>query len=393
MKIDPQSYRLSGADNFGKNLYILGGAAILLTFIGYFVDTSQFFFSYLVAYVFWVTIGLGALFFVLLHHLTGAVWSVVLRRITETLMKVLPYMVVLFIPVVFGLHDLYHWSHADAVAHDPLLQKKAAYLNVPFFVIRTLIYFAVWYLITRKLYKTSLEQDSNPQTEQIQRMRRVSAPGMVIFAITTSFAAFDWLMSLDPHWYSTIYGVYVFSGGLLAFLAFITLFCIWLRKRNVLNEVITIEHFHDLAKLMLAFTIFWAYMAFSQYFLIWYANIPEETIFYLHRWEGSWKIFSMTLVFGHFLLPFVILLPRATKRNLGVLKFISIWLLVMHWVDIYWLAVPTLHHHGIHLSFMDLTAFLGVGGLFLALFWRNLIRNPLVPAGEPTLQRSIEFKS
>jgi hypothetical protein len=393
MKFDIQTYRLSEADNIGRNLFLLGGVAFIATCLGLLIDSKQFFFSYLVAYVFWVTLGLGGLFFVLLNHLTGSVWCVVLRRITESIMITLPYMVILFIPLLFGLHDIYHWSHEDAVVHDAILQKKSAYLNVPFFVIRTLIYFTLWFLIARKLYKSSLEQDKKPLADQIKTMRRVSAPGMVVFALSTSFAAFDWLMSLDPHWYSTIFGLYVFSGGLLAFLAFITLFCIWLRKHNVLVEIITIEHYHDLTKLILAFTIFWGYMGFSQYFLIWYANIPEETIFYLHRWEGSWKVFSLTLVLGHFLLPFVLLLPRASKRNFGVLKFITIWLLIMHWVDMYWLAMPILHHHGIHLSWMDLTAFLAIGGLFIAILWRYLSRSPLVPVKEPGLENSIAFKN
>jgi len=392
MKFDNQTYRLSETKKSETNLFILGGAALLLTVIGYFFDSRQFFFSYLVAWVFWVTLGLGALFFVMLNHLTGAVWGIVLRRINETIMKTLPYMAVFFIPIIFGMHDLYYWSHAEA-ANDPILVKKLGFLNVPFFVIRTLVYFTAWYLVARKLYKTSLEQDKKPLAEQIKTMRRTSGPGMVVFALTASFAGFDWLMSLDPHWYSTIYGLYVFSGGLLSLLSFLTVFSLYLRGKNVLQETITVEHYHDLAKLMFSFTIFWGYMAFSQYFLIWYANIPEETIFYMHRWEGSWKIFSLTLVFGHFLLPFVSFLPRAPKRSYSFLKFMGIWILAMHWIDIYWLAMPTLHHHGIHLSWMDLTAFLAVGGFFLAIMWKHFVGQPLVPAGEPDLQTSIEFKN
>ena len=393
MKFEKELYQLSGVQKIWKNLIIMGGLVLILSALGLFFNSKQFFYSYLVAWVFWVSLGLGALFFVMLNHLTGAVWGIVLRRLTESVMMVLPYMFILAIPIFIGMHELYNWSNAGIVAADPLLQKKAAYLNVPFFVIRTCIYFLIWFLIAKRLYKASISQDQNPGFDKIQKMRRTSGPGMVLFALTTSFAAFDWLMSLDPHWYSTIFGVYVFSGGLLGSLALFTLIGMYFKKKDVLAKTITIEHYHDLAKLILSFTIFWAYIAFSQYFLIWYANIPEETIWYLHRWQGSWKFFSLLLVFGHFVFPFLGLLTRAAKRSMGFVKFISVWILLMHWIDLYWISLPTYHHHGIHLSWMDFTIFLGIGGIFMGIFLKTFSANSLVPIGDPQLEKSIKFSN
>lgn len=393
MKLDTHTYRLTDSGKFGKYALIIGSFALLLTFTGYFFDSGQFFHSYLVAYLFWVTLGLGGLFFTLLNHLVGAQWSIVMRRITETLMIALPFMAVFFVPLLFGFHDLYHWSHPEAVAHDLILQKKAGYLNVPFFLIRSAVYFLVWYLIARVLYKTSIAQDDAPDEEKIEKMKRISAPAMILFALTSSFAAFDWLMSLDPHWYSTIYGVYFFSGSLLSLLAFTIIIGVALRNFGILDDVITIEHYHDLAKLLFSFIIFWAYMGFSQYFLIWYANIPEETIWYAVRWDGTWKYMTMTIVLGHFLFPFLGLMTRSSKRNLKWLTFMSVWVLVMHWIDLYWLAFPTHSADGFHFSWMDITGFIGLGGLFFWFFWKKFSANPLVPVEDRRLAYSARFEN
>jgi hypothetical protein len=393
MESKNQNFYRSGTDYLKKPVLITGLFGIIATIAGYFIDHSQFFFSYLSAYIFWMTIVWGALFFAFLHHLTGADWSIVLRRILETVMMTIPLMAVLFIPILLGIHDLYHWSHEEAVAADPLLLKKAAYLNPVFFTIRTVIYFAIWFFLARSLYRTSLAQDNGYHENQSITMKKISAPGMILFALSITFASFDWLMSLDAHWYSTIFGVYVFGGSLLAALTFLVIFGSLLRKKGILKEVITIEHYHDLGKFLFAFIIFWGYIGFSQYFLIWYANIPEETIWYLHRWEGSWNIITMVLVFGHFLVPFLILMPRAVKRNLVVLKITSIWIIIMHWIDIYWLVLPNLHHHGVHISWMDLTATIGIGGLFIWYFLNKFYAHSLVPVNDPRLEISIRMKN
>jgi hypothetical protein len=390
MKINTETFKLTEPGAFGRNALIAGILGLALSAAGYFVDSKQFFHSYLVAFAFWTSIGLGGLFFTLLNHLVGAEWSIVLRRISETIMVALPIMLFFFIPVVLGFHDLYHWSHKDVVDADPILKAKAGYLNEPFFIIRTVVYFAIWFVFGRTLYRMSIKQDGGDQSNN-GRMRQISAPGMILFAFTCTYAAFDWLMSLQPHWFSTIFGVWYFAAGLLASLAFINLFAQVLRRNGVLGEQITVEHYHDLGKLKFAFTIFWAYIAFSQFFLIWYANIPEETIFYLHRWEGSWQYVSLLLIFGHLILPFLWLIPRATKRNLPAMAIIGVWLLLMHWVDLYWNVFPNLHEHGFKLSWMDATTMIGIGGIFLWFMWLRLSANALIPVKDPKLDKSLHF--
>jgi len=393
MNFDKATYRFTSVGNVGRNALIIGIVGLAIAAIGFTVDRQHFFFAYLTAFTFWVSIALGALFFTMLHHLTNASWSAVVRRIAENLMAPLPWLFLLFIPILFGLHDLYEWSHADAVAADALLQKKAGFLNPTFFTIRTVFYFVVWAGLAHLLYKTSISQDGGNRPEHIRKMRAISAPGMIIFAITTTFAGWDWLMSLEPHWYSTIFGVYFFSGGLWAILAAIVLAVGALQRRGALKSEITVEHYHDLGKLMFGFTIFWTYIGFSQYFLQWYANIPEETVWYLQRWEGSWKAVSMVILFGHFVLPFVVLLFRGVKRSPRLLSGIAVYFLVMHWVDQYWMAFPTLNRDGAHFSWMDIAAVVGIGGIFVWAFWSKLVSRPVVPIGDPRLEESIHFKN
>jgi len=393
MEIDKNTYRLSSVGNPGRNPLVIGIAFLALSLVGYFLDSGQFFHSYLVAFVFWCTISLGGLFFVMIHYLTNATWSVVLRRIGENIMVLLPVMAVFAIPILFGLGDLYHWSHADMVRSDPLLEGKSAYLNIPFFIIRMVAYFAIWTLLGRHLYKLSLKQDVEHSDSLLRGAVKASAPGMILFAVTITFFSFDLLMSLDAHWYSTIYGAYIFAGSFLSFLSFITLYVILLRKRGILADTVTLEHFRDLGKLIFAFLIFWGYMAFSQYLLIWYGNIPEETVWFLHRWDGNWKIISLVLVFGHFVIPFFVLFPMEIKKNMPVMMVMTTWILIMHWVDIYWLVMPDFLSHGIHISWMDFSTLIGIGGIFIWRFLRLNYSKPLVPVNDPRLESSIKIVS
>lgn len=392
MKYDPQTHRLTDTGAFQNRALLVGIAGLLLSAVGLFINAEQFYFAYLTAFVFWFTIAIGGLFFTLLGHLTGAVWSVVLRRITEALGVVLIFLAILFIPLLFGMHELFHWSDTEAVAYDALLQKKSGYLNVPFFIIRALFYFTVWFALTRVLYKNSLQQDQAADgTALAEKMRRISAPGTILFALTLTFASFDWIMSIDAHWYSTIFGVYIFSGSYLAVNAFLVILLQYFRRHRILTDVVTGEHFHDLGRLLFTFVIFWAYIAGAQYFLIWYANIPEETVWYLHRWQGSWKYVSLFIIAFHFVIPFFVLLFRAAKRNSLVLQIMAGLLLVMHWFDLYWLIMPSLHHYGPHWSWLDVTTLVGIGGVFLSLLIRQIARQPLVPTGDPRLRDSIDF--
>ena len=389
MNWDSTTYRLTGRDRFPAMALIIGLVGVAASVIAFFVDREQFFFSWLTSFLFWFSIAAGGLFFVMLHHLVGATWSVVIRRMAETVMSLMPFMALAFIPLLFGIHDLFHWSHADAVAQDELLQWKSGYLNIGFFITRAVVLFAVWTLLAILLRKASLSQDAGHTPQLAARFGKISAPGMVAFALTITLASFDWVMSLNPHWYSTIFGVYIFAGAVVAVLAFLILVVVKLQMRGVMTEMITIEHYHNLGKLLFAFMIFWAYMAFSQYFLIWYGNIPEETSWFLDRWTGSWKTVSLVLVFGHFVIPFFIVITRGAKRNKAFLLTFVLWLLLMHWIDLHWLVMPTLHQEGLHLSWIDLAPMLAIGGIFLARFHQTLRAHPLVPVGDPHLEKSI----
>jgi hypothetical protein len=329
----------------------------------------------------------------MLHHLVNAQWSIALRRLAECVMMSLPMMAILFIPVGFGLHDLYHWSHPEAVANDHLLQSKAPYLQTTFFVVRTFGYFVIWFLLSFGLHRLSLAEDRGYDEARRARMRKISAGGMILFAFTTTFAAFDWIMSLDAHWYSAIFGAYYFAGCVVGALSFIALAALYLRRQGILTGTITVEHYNDLGKLIFAFTIFWAYMAFSQYFLIWYANIPEETIWFARRWVGSWKTVSLSLVFGHFIIPFLLLMPKMMKRRFGFLAIMGLWMLLFHYVDLFWLVMPGHSPSGAHLSWMDPMTMVGIGGVFVGLFWRRFAASPIVPVGDPRLEKSIQFLS
>ncbi len=393
MSIDTNTYKISDKGTLGRNAMIVGVLFSAVSIAGWFMDSQQFFNSYLVAYIFWLTFALGGLFFTLVNHLAGSHWSIVMRRFTEAAMYSFPLLAIFFIPILFGMHDLYHWTHEDVVAKDAILTAKKGYLNITFFTIRAVIYFTIWFLISRLLYKLSLKQDKAPDDKIIHKLRQYSAPGMILFALTSTFASFDWIMSLEPHWFSTIYGLYFFSGCFLAILCFIIIAGLSVRKKGYLIDVFTVEHYHDIAKFIFGFLIFWGYMGFSQYFMIWYANIPEETFWYLERWKNGWDNITLILLFGHFCFPFLALLLRSSKRSFSWLKFVAIWIIVMHYIDIAWLIKPTFFHgHGLTFSWMDLTTILAIGGFFIWNFWHNFASNPLVPVGERRLEASIKFK-
>jgi hypothetical protein len=349
--------------------------------------------SYLVAFAFFLSISLGALFFVLLQHLVRAGWSVVVRRLAEALAMNLLIMALLAIPLLFGLPRLYEWADAQTVAHDSILQGKQAYLNVPFFAVRLVVYFTVWTLLARYFWSRSTAQDQTGEVGLTMRMERTSTIGMVLFALTTNFAAVDLLMSLDPRWYSTIFGVYFFSGGVVGFFALLSILAALLQRSGRLGGTVTDEHYHDLGKLVFAFIVFWAYIAFSQYMLIWYSNIPEETEWYLRRQTGQWTAVSLLLLFGHFLFPFVYLLPRFVKRSPKLFGPMAAWVLLMHYVDLYWIVMPQISPGKVPLHLLDLTCPLGLGGILLAATAYRLRRRSLVPLRDPRLAESMAFEN
>jgi len=349
--------------------------------------------TYLVSYTYYLSLALGGLFFVLLQHVTRAGWSVVVRRIAEGIATNVMLMAILAVPLVLGMHHLYHWSHADAVAHDPLLSAKAGFLNPTFFVIRLVIYFVIWSLLAWFFFRNSTSQDNSGDPALTRRMEIFAAPGMVLFALSLNFAAFDLLMSVDPHWFSTIYGVYYFAGSVVVTMAALPPILAWLQRNGRLNQMVTIEHYHDLGKLLFAFTVFWAYIAFSQYMLYWYGNVPEETQWYLKRQTGPWLWVSVALLFGHFIIPFFALISRVPKRRPRLLVLACLWMIAMHWLDLFYLVGPEFSPESVHLGLIDLFCFIGLGGLFFAALALRLRRHSLVPEGDPRLAESMRFEN
>jgi hypothetical protein len=354
---------------------------------------ERFFASWLVAFTFFLSIALGCLYFVLIHTAVQGAWGVVVRRVAENAAATLPVFALLFLPLALGLQYLYPWSHPETVSADALLRWKTPYLNEGFFYARAAVYFVVWSATALWVRRLSCRQDEAPDADAAARLRRWSGPLLIPLALTHTFAAVDWLMSLDPKWYSTIFGVYVFSGALVGGFAFLGLMAVAMRRAGLLPGVFSAEHFHDLGKLLFAFTVFWAYIGFSQYFLIWYGNMPEETVWFFHRLQGPWEAASALLALGHFAVPFFFLLPRGVKRNPAALAAAAVWMLLMHLLDVYWMVVPSVEGHGAGFGVLDLATLLAVGGVFAGAFGWRLRQSPLVPVGDPRLPESLAFEN
>jgi hypothetical protein len=355
---------------------------------------ERFYASYLVSFVYFLSLALGALFFVLVQHVTRAGWSVAVRRLAEGVApNLFVPMAFLVLPVLFGLRTLYPWTDAALVAKDHLLHAKEPWLNTPFFLGRTVFYFAVWSVLAIWFHRKSVQQDRTGDPGATQAMEKTSTAALILFAFTVTFFAFDYLMSLTPHWYSTIFGVYFFAGCVLGFFALMSVLAFAVQRAGALRQSITVEHYHDLGKLIFAFTVFWAYIAFSQYMLMWYANLPEETSWYAARQTGSWTAVSLTLLFGHFLVPFLALMSRNVKRRKPLLVAGASWMLLMQWADVYWLVMPGKSAGKVPISLMDLAVFLGVGGLFFACAVRRLGAHALLAVKDPRLSESLGYEN
>ncbi|MEX2584876.1 MAG: hypothetical protein WD315_00690 [Balneolaceae bacterium] len=379
----------SGAD-LSKPLFGAGIAGLIASGVGYFLNPDQFFFSYLISFSFFTTFALASLIFVMIHHITRASWGVALRRIPETFSSNIWVWSIFFLPVIFGMGTLYGWSDPHHVVGDPILEGKVAYLNTTFFILRQVLFFGVWGWLGYRLHKISVGMDQTNDWGQTTLLRKISAPGILIFALTIAFASFDWLMSLDAHWFSTMFGVYFFAMSFQALFAMLLLLVFWMHKRGVLENTIGKAHIYDLGAWFFGFTVFYAYIAFSQFLLIYYANISEEVLWYYHRLEGSWEWIAWGLIIGRFIVPFVLLMNRDWKHNRTMLGFVSVVVLVMHFLEVYWIAMPTLHHHGIAFSWLDVTTLIGLGGIFFGLFFHKLNANRLVPVNDPKLGESLD---
>jgi hypothetical protein len=374
----------------GGAIAVLGIAACAILGPG---NPKQFFFSWLVSFLFFLTLAVGGLFFVLIQYASQGSWGIVVRRIGETIFATMPVLAVLFVPVIFGMHDLFSWSVPGAADHDTLLQWKSPFLNVRFFLIRAAIYFFCWSAIALVYYMRSRGQDATGDLAVSARLRRWSGPALIVLALTSTFASIDWIVSLTPRWYSTMFGVYFFAGSFIGFIALMSVLVPGMRRAGLLETVITAEHLHDIGKFLFAFMCFWAYIAFSQFLLIWYGNLPEEAVWYRARITASWKIVSILLMAGHFGVPFLYLMGRTVKRHASTLALGGAWLLTMHFVDVYWQVMPTLHPEGVRVSPLDFAAFAAIGGCFVAAVGWLMRRQALVPLRDPRLPESLAFEN
>jgi cytochrome c2 len=362
---------------------MLGLVGLLVSGFGILLDARQAYFSYLAAYVTGLSLVLGALLTLMLSHLTGATWFAPLRRQAEAVACTTPLFALLFLPLVSGMHQLYPWVPPVAVMDSTLLksiQDKRAWLNPSFFLIRTGMYFTVWIGVSLLLRRWSVRMVPGTAARNRARQRALSAGGLPAVALALTFAAFDWMMSLSPEWSSTIYGAYVFGGGLLAALSLFAASAPRAERAGLLEREIPVDSYHSLGKLLLTFVIFWAYLGFCQLLIIWIADIPREVSWYVRRLHGSWGLLAGLLLLGNFVGPFLLLLFREAKRSAGTLAIIGLWLLVMHYLDVYWLIMPQLHADGVRVHWLDLTTLVGVGGVALAYGAWQLRREAVVRA-------------
>ncbi|MFN3306213.1 MAG: quinol:cytochrome C oxidoreductase [Candidatus Kapaibacteriota bacterium] len=359
--------------------------------IGFVVEPVRTSFNFVVLLAWLASIGSGSLFFIGIEYLSGAVWSVPFRRIAEINSAVIFILPLLIVPVLLNIHSVFHWSHLEDVLKDQILKGKSPYLNLNFFVVRIILILALWFLFIGLFLKNSRKQDFTYEQSLTKKNTIVSAVFMPVFAITLTIFAIDWLMSLEPHWYSTIFGVYYFAGTFLAALGLFAFVSIKLNESGYLVEGLGPDHYYSMGALLFAFTNFWAYIAFSQFMLIWYANLPEETFWYITRGTGSWLYFSIGIIFVKFVVPYVVLLPQPAKMDPKRLKFISLWILFAHYYDLFWIVMPTFSKNSFFFGWIEITTILIGIGFIIVIFYFFANRTNLIPIGDPKLKRAIEF--
>jgi hypothetical protein len=377
---------------FQQRALIAGAVFTVIFAVGFFLNRDQFFYSYLFAFSFWAGISIGALALLMLQHLTGGGWGLVIRRVLEAATRTLPLVLILFVPIVLGAHRIYKWTDAHEVAEHPVLKEKSKYLNLPFFTVRALIYFAIWLALAYFLNRWSLLQDRTADRKYTKNMRVLSGPGMVLFVFTVSFASIDWFMSLDWEWSSTIYGFIFVAAWSLSALAFTIAVMAALSKHEPMNNVVAQLHFHDLGKLLLALVMLWSYFAFSQFLIIWSGNLPEEIRWYLPRIHGVWGAIALAVIVLHFAFPFLFLLSRSLKRHAGKLVIVALLILLMRLVDLFWMIEPNFTKGEFHFNWMDLVAPVAMGGLWLGIFARALSQRALIPINDPLYETVLEQK-
>ncbi|CAN5144305.1 membrane protein [soil metagenome] len=369
---------------------VVAVAGLVLCVVAAFLAPRQFAYSWLFAFAFFFTLCAGCLFWTLVHHAVDAEWSVVVRRQLENIASLLPIMAIFFLPVILFRHHLYEWMTIP-YGEDHLLDTKRAYLNFWFFLIRAIIILGFFVAASWFFRRTSVRQDRDGNPRFTLTMRKVAIASIFGFALSLTFGAFDWLMSLNYVWFSTMWGVYIFAGAAGSSMSLLVLVITWLRNNGYLKEIITIEHYHFMGKWMLAFTVFWAYIGFSQYMLIWYSNVPEETEYFILRNTESWNLLSLLLVIGRFFVPFALLLPRATKKIPKRLCMLAGWIIFMQLVDMYVVVLPELHRAGMRLSVVDFLPLLGIGATLVFFYLRVVGRTSLFPVRDPRLAQSLRI--
>jgi hypothetical protein len=375
-----------GIEQLQRRALIVGVAGAVIGGLGVVLQPEQFMPSWLIGFMFCLGLSLGSFALLMLQHMSGGQWGLVSRRIFEAASRLLPLCALLFVPVAVFAPKLYSWAQPDAVRGDAILQAKAPYLNLTFFIVRAVVYFGVWLLCSTLLNKWSAQQDAGEVgvTEaDTRRFRVVSAPGLLIYVILISLAGVDWVMSLTPHWYSTIFGLILVVGQGLSALSFAVAVLAILVAREPMNGLLKASHFHDLGKLMLAFVMLWAYFSFSQFLIIWAGNLPEEIPYYLDRLTGGWKPLSLVLVAGHFALPFCLLLSQDLKKRPQLLARIAWFIVAIRLYDLIWLVAPTFNKGGFPISLANVGIPLALGGLWVFLFAGQLRKRALVPVNDP----------
>jgi F0F1-type ATP synthase membrane subunit c/vacuolar-type H+-ATPase subunit K len=388
-------------ERFRSRVMIVAGIAILLAIVGFVVDREQFFKSYLLAYMFWIGLTVGSLGLLMMQHMTGGAWGMVIRRNVEAATRLFPLMFLLFAPLLVAVLTgrVYIWAQDPATwtpeQHEIIEQKARYYLNIKFFIVRVVIYFAIWILFSRLLNKYSRQQDETGNRFLTKTMSKISGPGLVICGLMITFAVIDWTMSLDPTWYSTIWGIIFIGGQLLSAMAFSIIVLAVLSQDGPLAGYIKPLHFHDLGKLTLAFTLLWAYFSVSQLIILWSGNIPEEAKWYARRLGTSWKIVGLILVLFHFALPYLVLLSRNLKRNPRRLIWLAVWIIIMRYVDLYWLMGPELHGsltgpgQPFTMHWLDIVMWFAIGGIWLWFWAGELRKRPLLPLKDPFLEEAL----
>jgi hypothetical protein len=372
---------------FQRNALTVGIIGIVLCIAGWLINPEQFFQSYLIGYLFWMGIALGCLAIVMLQHLTGGDWGLVIQRLLESATRTLPLMAVLFVPLALGMSTLYAWSRSTAA--EEAGDHQDTWLSAPFFLLRAGLYFAIWLVMAYFLNRWSHEQDRDGSPQLKRRLQVLSGPGLVIYGLTATFAATDWLMSLVPEWYSTIFGLLVIGGQVLSAMAFAVAVAVVLAEREPMSHVFATKHFHDLGKLLLAFVMIWAYLAFSQLLIIWAGNLPEEIPFYLPRMQTSWRWIGVLLVVFQFALPFLLLLSRELKRHARRLIAVAALVMAMRFIDLLWLVAPEFRRQGFEFHWLDIVVVIALGGVWLAFYMWQLRRWPLVPLHDPRLEGAL----